>query len=103
MKGSGDAGVRFVDEHEVLVHPLGIDRPPEYEQVLCPNQTMLHSRLKMKPVARNKCLDCERLAGRTPRQDKPRAFLHHEGFALLLVLLKGREAPWWYTEMFLRP
>jgi hypothetical protein len=43
----------------------------------------------MKPVARSKCLDCERLAGRTPRQDKPRAFLHHEVFVLLLVRLKS--------------
>src|ERR1700726_1653010 len=93
MKGSGDSAVRFVDEHEVLVHPLGIDRPLEHEQVLCPNHTMLHSRLKMKPVARSKCLDCERLAGRTPIQHKPPAFLYHEEFALLLVHLKSKVAP----------
>lgn len=53
---------------------------------------MLHSRLKMKPVARSKCLDCERLAGRTPTQDKPRAFLYHEVFVLLLVHLKSKIA-----------
>ncbi|MBV9106860.1 MAG: hypothetical protein JO313_12655 [Verrucomicrobia bacterium] len=89
MKGSGDAGVRFVDEHEVLVHPFGIERPLEHEQVLCPNQAMLHSRLKMKPVARSKCLDGERLVGGTPKQDKPGAFLDQEVFVLLLVHLKS--------------
>jgi hypothetical protein len=92
MKGSGDSAVRFVDEYEVLVHPLGIDRSLEHQEVLCPNQTMLHSRLKMKPVARSKCLDCERLAGRTPIQDKPRAFVHNEVFVLLLVHLKSEVA-----------
>ena len=34
MKRSGNIGVRFVYEHEVLVHTLGIDRSLENEQVL---------------------------------------------------------------------
>jgi hypothetical protein len=46
----------------------------------------------MKPIARSECLDCERLAGRTPKQDKPRAFLHNEVFVLLLVHLKSEVA-----------
>jgi hypothetical protein len=44
----------------------------------------------MKPVARSKCLDGERLVGGTPRQDKPRAFLHQEVFVLLLVHLQSK-------------
>src|SRR5208282_3281712 len=89
MNGSGGAAVRFVDENEVLVHPLRIDRPLEHQQVLCPNQTMLHSRLKMKPVARSNCLYRKRLAGGAPPQDEPRAFLHHDMLVFLFVHLKS--------------
>ena len=89
MNRSGDSAVRFVDEHEVLVHPLGIDRSLKHEQVLRPDQTMLHSGLKMKPVARSERLDGKRLAGSAPRQDKPRAFPHLQVFVLLLVHLES--------------
>ena len=53
IKRSGNVAVRFVDKHEILVHPLGVDRSLEHEQVLRSDQTMLHSGLKMKPVTRS--------------------------------------------------
>src|SRR5271166_1943042 len=89
MNRSGDSAVRFVDEHEVLVHPLGIDRSLKHEQVLRPDQTMLHAGLKMEPVTRSERLDCKRLAGSAPRQYKPRAFPHLQVFVFLLVHLKS--------------
>ena len=89
MSRSGDSAVRFVDEHEVLVHPLGIDRSFKHEQILRPDQTMLHSGLKMKPVARSERLYGKRLAGSPPRQDKPRPFPHLQVFVLLLVHLES--------------
>jgi hypothetical protein len=66
MSRSGDHAVRFVNEHEVLVHPLGIDRSLEHEKILRPDQTMLHCGLKMKPVARRDHLDSKRLASSPP-------------------------------------
>ena len=92
MNRSGDTAVRFVDEHQILVHPLGVDGSLEYEQILCPDQTMLHSRLKMKSAARSERLDCKRLAGSTSRQDKPGAFPHLQMFVFLLVHLKSEVA-----------
>src|SRR5271166_71667 len=89
MNRSGDSAVRFVDEHEVLVHPLGIDRSLKHEQVLRSDQTMLHFGLKMKPVTRSERLDCKRLAGSAPRQYKPRAFPHLQVFVFLLMHLKS--------------
>src|SRR6202048_1524476 len=89
MNRSGDSAVRFVDEHEVLVHPLEIDRSLKHEQVLRSDQTMLHSGLKMKPVTRSERLDGKRLAGSAPRQYKPRAFPHLEVFVFLLVHLQS--------------
>ena len=81
--------VRFVDEHEVLIHPFGIGRSLEHEQVFRSDQTMLHSGLEMKPVARHDRLNRERLGGGSPRQDEPRAFPHLQVFILLFVHLKS--------------
>src|SRR5262249_25169430 len=92
-KRSGDAAaVRFVDKHEVLVHPFWIERSLKHEQILRPDQTMLHSGLKMKLVSRSERLDCEGAVGRTPRQDEPRAFPYLQAFILSLVLLKSEVA-----------
>ena len=85
MKRSGGVAVRFVDEHEVLVHPFGINRSLEHEQVFRADQAMLHSRLEMKPVARRERLDGKRLVGGTPRQDESRAFPYLQAFILLFV------------------
>ena len=89
MKRSGDVAVRLVDEHEVLIHPLGIGRSLEHEQVLRSDQAMLHSGLEMEPVSRRDRLHCKRLVDGMPRQDEPRAFLHLQVFILLFVHLKG--------------
>jgi hypothetical protein len=50
---------------------------------------MLHSRLKMKPVARSERLDGKRLTGGVPRQDKPGAFPNLLVFVLKLVRLQS--------------
>jgi hypothetical protein len=90
MKQSGDAAVRFVDEYEVLIHSLGIDRSLEHEHVLRSDKTMLHSRLEMKPVSRRERFHREWLVCGTPRKDEPSAFLHLQVFILLFVHLKGK-------------
>src|SRR5205823_1524454 len=46
------ASVGFVDESEILVHPLGIDGALEHKQVLRTDEAMLEAGLEMKLVAR---------------------------------------------------
>ncbi len=89
MKRSGDVTERFVDEHEVLVHPLGINRSLEHEQILRSDQTMLHSGLEMKPVPRRERRHGKRLTGGAPPQDEPRALLHLQAFILLFMRFKS--------------
>ena len=97
---SRNVAVWFVDKHEVLVHPLGIHGSLEHEQVLRSDQTMLHSGLKMKPIARSERLDCQRLTGGTPIQDEPCALLHFQVFVLLLVHLKSEVSTLTNDEIF---
>ena len=89
MKRSGFIGVGYVNEDQILVHPLGIDRSFEHQQVFCPDQTMFHSRFKMKPVARSERLDSQRFVGGTPIQNEPCTLLHFQVFVFLLVHFKS--------------
>jgi hypothetical protein len=84
------ASVRLVDEYEVLVHALGIDGALEYEQVLRPDDAMLHAGLEMELVARRERFDPERLIGRAPGQDKACAFLDLKPLILLFVRLESQ-------------
>ncbi len=92
MRRSGNIGVGYVNEDQVLVHPFRIDRPLEHQQVFCPDQTMFHSRFKMKPIARSERLDGQRFMGGIPIQDEPCAFLHFQVFVLFLVHFKSEIA-----------
>ena len=92
MSRSGDIGVGYVNEDQILVHPLRIGRSLEHQQVFCPDQAMFHSGRKMKPVARNERLNGQGFMGGFPIQDEPCTFLHFQVFVLFLVHFKSEVA-----------
>src|SRR6266550_2506830 len=93
--------VRFVNEDEILIHRLRIDRTLKHEQVFRANDAMLHPGLEVKLSAGQEDFDRKRsLVKRTP-EDKTCAFADFESLVLLLVHFEREVSAFAHDEIFL--
>src|SRR5207237_4050713 len=93
--------VRFVNEDEILIHPLRIDGTLQHQQVFRANDAMLHAGLEVKLGARLEHLDRQRLLVRWTPEDKTCAFTDFESLVLLRVHLEREISALPDDEIFL--
>src|SRR6266487_1130490 len=100
-RGRNRNRIRFVNEDEILIHPLRIEGTLKHQQVFCANDAMLHPGLEVKLTTGPEHFDCKRsLVSRTP-YDKTCALTDFESLVFLLVHLERQISAFADNEIFL--